>query len=220
MSTHLLKDLDRLKKKIMILAAMVEEATEKANLALLNRRSDLAAEVMCDDEIIDREEVELEEECLKVLALHQPVAGDLRFIITIIKVNNDLERIGDLAVNIAERASFLSRHPAVPISLDFDTMADAARRMLRQSLDALASGDIARARQVRAMDDQVDAANRNMFVQLQDLMQEKPETIERALHLLSVSRHIERIGDLATNIAEDVIYLVQGEISRHRTEKY
>ena len=215
MSKHLLQDLDFLQKEIMNIASMAEQATSKALLALLNRRVELAKEVIDEDETIDRKEVQIEEECLKVLALHQPVATDLRFIIAVIKVNNDLERIGDLAVNIAERATYLARHDPLQISLDFPEMADAVSTMLHRSLDALAKADIVLAREVLAMDDAVDAANRTTFVRLQELMYKNPESIKRAVHLMSVSRHLERIGDLATNIAEEVVYMVVGEIIRH-----
>ena len=215
MSKHLLQDLDFLQKEIINIASMPKQATSKALLALLNRRVKLAKEVIDEDEIIDRKEVQIEEECLKVLALHQPVATDLRFIIAVIKVNNDLERIGDLAVNIAERATYLARHDPLQISLDFPEMADAVSKMLHRSLDALAKADIVLAREVLAMDDAVDAANRTAFVRLQELMYKNPETIKRAVHLMSVSRHLERIGDLATNIAEEVVYMVEGEIIRH-----
>ena len=220
MTKHLQKDLEFLKKEIMNIAFMAEQATNKALLALLERRSELAEEVMLEDEQIDRKEVQIEEECLKVLALHQPVATDLRFIITVIKVNNDIERIGDLAVNIAEHAVYLSRHDAIQVSLDFPGMADGVRVMLHRSLDALATSNITFAKEVLEMDDQIDDANREMFVSLQRLMYKDPETIKRAMHLLSVSRHLERIGDLATNIAQEVAYMVEGEIIRHNTENF
>ena len=220
MSKHLLHDLDFLQKEILSIASMAERATNKALLALLERRVELAEEVITEDEVIDRKEVQIEEECLKILALHQPVATDLRFIIAVIKVNNDLERIGDLAVNIAERAVYLSRRDPLQMSLDFPGMAKQVRDMLHRSLDALAAENTTFAQEVLAMDDTVDASNRAVFVQLQELMHKSPETIKRAVHLLSVSRHLERIGDLATNIAEEVIYMVGGEIIRHATEDY
>lgn len=220
MSKHLLQDLDFLQKEILNIASMAEQATNKALLALLERRVELAEEVITEDEVIDRKEVQIEEECLKILALHQPVATDLRFIIAVIKVNNDLERIGDLAVNIAERAVYLSRRDPLQVSLDFPGMAKQVRDMLHRSLDALATENTTFAQEVLAMDDTVDAANRAVFVRLQELMHKSPETIKRAVHLLSVSRHLERIGDLATNIAEEVIYMVGGEIIRHATEDY
>jgi len=219
-SKHLKRDLDFLKKEIMSIASMVEEALDKAILALIERRPNLAEEVIREDERIDRREVRFEEECLKVLALHQPVAADLRLIAAVIKANNDLERIGDLAVNIAERTIYLSNLDALQMSLNFLGMADKVREMLQRSLDALAGGNAELARGVLAMDDEVDDANREMFVVLQKLMHEDPTTIERAINLLSVSRHLERIGDLATNIAQDVVYMVEGELIRHRAEDF
>ena len=220
MSKHLKRDLDFLKKEIMSIASMVEEALDKAVLALIDRRPELAEEVIREDDRIDQREARFEEDCLKTLALHQPVAADLRMVVAFIKVNNDLERIGDLAVNIAERAAYLSKCDALQISLNFSEMADKVREMLRRSLDALASADAELSRAVLAMDDEVDDANREMFVSLQRLMHEDPTTIERAVHFLFVSRHLERIGDLATNIAQDVVYMVEGELIRHRAENY
>ena len=218
MPKHLKRDLNFLKKEIMSIASMAEEAMDKAILALTERRPKLAEEVIREDERIDQREVKLEEECLKVLALHQPVATDLRLIVVVIKVNNDLERIGDLAVNIAERAAYLANRDPLQISFDLSGMADKVREMLRRSLDALASSNPNLARNVLAMDDEVDDANREIFVILQRLMQKDPTTIERAVHLLSVSRHLERIGDLATNIAQDVVYMVEGELIRHHRQ--
>lgn len=220
MSQHLLRDLEHLKKELLGVASMVEDAMNKAILALIDRRTDLAEEVMQADERIDRKEVHLEEEGLKMLALHQPVAVDLRFIIVALKVNNDLERMGDLAVNIAERAVYLSTHEPLAVALDFPCMAEGVRTMVSDSLDALTKVDTALARGVLAMDDEIDAANRETFFTLQKLMHDDPRTIERAVHMLSASRHLERIADLATNIAEDVVYMVEGEIVRHNPEDY
>jgi len=217
MSKHLQRDLDFLKKELMGIASMVEDAANKALLAVADRRSDLAEEVIKDDEAIDQREVQIEESCLKVLALHQPVAADLRFLITVLKVNNDLERMGDLAVNIAERAVYLSAHPQLEVALDFTRMADDVRDMVRASLDSLTKKDTKLARDVLAMDDKIDDANRKMFDIMEELMRRDPDAVKRAGCLLSVSRHLERIADLATNIAEDVVYMVEGELIRHRT---
>ena len=217
MSKHLQRDLDYLKKELLGIASMVEQAANKALRAVMDRRTDLAEVVVKDDENIDKREVHIEEYCLKVLALHQPVAADLRFIITVLKVNNDLERMGDLAVNIAERALYLSAHPQLEVSLDFTQMAEDVRTMVRSSLDALTNQNTKLARDVLAMDDKIDAANRKMFALMEEQMRADPENISRAGCLLSVSRHLERIADLATNIAEDVVYMVEGEMIRHRT---
>ena len=173
---------------------------------------------MREDDRINHREVLIEEECLKMLALHQPVAADLRFIVAVLKVNNDLERMGDLAVNIAERAAYLATQEPLQVSLDFPKMAEGVRDMVRESLDALSNMNPRLARHVLTMDDEIDEANRGMFDILQELMHRDPSTIERAVHLLSASRHLERIADLATNIAQDVVYMSEGRLIRHLTE--
>ena len=218
MSIHLQKDLEHLDKELLILSSMVEDATNKAILALVDRRLDLARQVMREDDRINHREVLIEEECLKMLALHQPVAADLRFIVAVLKVNNDLERMGDLAVNIAERAAYLATQEPLQVSLDFPKMAEGVREMVRESLDALSNMNPRLARHVLTMDDEIDEANRGMFDILQELMHRDPSTIERAVHLLSASRHLERIADLATNIAQDVVYMSEGRLIRHLTE--
>ena len=220
MAKHLHNDLNNLKEHSLALAAEVEESVRMAVKALDERNSSLASRVIDYDHTIDRKEVALEEECLKILALHQPVAVDLRFVVSVLKLNSDLERIGDLAVNIAERAQFLSGREPVAIPMNFNGMAETAREMLRKALDALVNMDIKIAREVLAADDQVDAINREMFVQVQNGIRQHPEQMESLIHLLSAARHLERVADHATNIAEDVIYMVDGEIVRHRAENY
>jgi len=219
MTKHLLHDLDQLKKDLLTMGAMVEEATNKAIASLVHRNPALADEVLAGDDAIDRKELEIEDECLKALALHQPVAGDLRFIVAVMKVNNDLERVGDLAQNIAERARFLATHEPIDVALDFGRMVERVRTMLSQSLDALVQQDTVLARKVCAQDDEVDRLFQQMFSTLQELMQRRPDTIERAVHTLSVARHLERIADHATNIAEDTVFMVEGEIIRHHPEQ-
>ena len=220
MAIHLLRDLEHLKKQVLAVGALVEEATDKAIAALVDRRPGLAEEVIHGDDKIDRKEVEVEEECLKMLALHQPVAADLRFIITVLKVNNDLERMGDLAVNVAERAAFLSTHEPLSLRVDFPSMGDLVRGMLRDALDALVRLDTDMARSVWSRDDQVDAANRTIRESIEDLMESDSSTVERALHTLSASRNLERIADHATHIAEDVLFMGLGEVARHRFRYY
>jgi len=217
---HLQRDLEQLKKDILTYGAMVEESINGAITALLTRRSDLAQEIIQGDDKLDQREVAIEEFCLKVLALHQPVAVDLRFIIAVMKVNNDLERMGDLAVNIAERARYLSTHDPLQGPLDFSAMTRSVQTMVRESLDALIHLDTALARQVLTEDEEVDDMNRGMYDVLQKIMAEDPSTIKRAVHTLSASRHLERIADLATNIAEDVVFMVDGDIVRHQSEDY
>jgi phosphate transport system protein len=220
MSKHLQHDLDQLKRDILTMGSMVEEATNKAMAALIQRRPELADEVIAGDDLIDHKELEVEDKCLKILALHQPVAGDLRFIVGCIKVNNDLERMGDLAHNIAERAAFLSRNEPLEVTIDFTRMVERVRSMVSDSLDALVNSDTALAREVCRRDDEVDHYNKQMFRRLENMMKERPETIERASQTMSVSRHLERIGDHATNIAEDIVYMVEGEIIRHSQDAH
>ena len=218
MTKHLQRDLDHLRKEILTMGSLVEEAINKSINALVQRLPDVAREVIDTDDHIDQKEVEVEEECLKLLALHQPVAIDLRFIITCLKVNNDLERMGDLAVNIAERAAFLARHPKLALPVDFTRMADQVRTMVRESLDALVRNDTALARRVIELDDAVDRDHRQVFVLLQEAMSRDAAIIKRVIPLLSSSRYLERIADHATNICEDVIFMIDGDIIRHRTE--
>lgn len=216
MGKHLLRDLDNLKKELLISGSMVEDAVNHSIEALANRRVKLAKEVIEGDCQINKRENQIEEECLKLLALHQPVASDLRYIITVLKVNNDLERIGDLSVNIAERALYLSNNKPLQVALNFPRMAEGARVMVQKSLDALIEMDTKLARTVLTMDDEIDDLNREMFAKLQKLMRKYPETIDRAVQALSVSRYLERIADLSTNIAEDVVFMVEGELIRHK----
>ena len=220
MSKHLQREIDVLKRKILALGASVEEAVRDAVYALENRDVAMAKRVIDNDVNIDQSEVDVEEECLKILALHQPVAIDLRFIIATLKINSDLERIGDLGVNIAERALFFAGVEGKLIPLNFIDMAKKAQVMLKSSLDSLVNLDANLAKQVLLQDDAVDEENRRTYMQVQDGIRAKPENMEALIHLLSSSRHIERIADHATNIAEDVIYMIEGDIVRHRTEEY
>jgi phosphate transport system protein len=219
MTKHLLRDLEHLKKQILLVGSMVEGAILKATTALLERRPELAAEVLHGDDAIDAREVMVEEECLKILALHQPVAVDLRYIVTILKVNNDLERMGDLAGNIAGRASDLFKHDPIRFPPEFATMVSTVRAMVHDVLDALIRSDVTLARRVLAADDVVDQIHRQMFRDMQLMAQKAPATIEAAINVLSASRNLERIADQCTNIAEDVIFLVEGEIIRHRRSR-
>ncbi len=220
MTIHFERELERLKKRILSLGAMVEERVRMAIKAMEMRDGKLAKKVIEADHEIDQIEVDIEEECLKILALYQPVAIDLRFIIAVIKINNDLDRIGDLAVNIAERAAFLATQEKLDIPFDFVGMAEKTQSMLKRSLDSLVNMDINLAWEVGASDDEVDAINRDMYLQVQDGIRKNIDRIECLIHLLQASRHLERIADLATNIAEDVIYMAKGEIVRHHAEDY
>jgi phosphate transport system protein len=219
-SKHLEKEIENLKKRILALSATVEDIVHQAVQSLTERNSTLAEKIVENDLKIDEAEVALEEECLKVLALHQPVAGDLRFIVAILKINSDLERIGDLAVNIAERAMFLATTEKPDIPLDLPLMAEKTKAMMKKSLDALMKRDAKLAYEVLETDDEIDAMNRDMYVRIQDTIHRKPQHLESLIHLLSCSRHLERIADHATNIAEDVIYMIDGVIVRHHAEDY
>lgn len=220
MAKHLQKEIDNLKRQILSLGATVESTVRDAALSIENRDEKLAQKIIDDDIKIDNAEVEIEEDCLKILALHQPVAIDLRFIVAVLKMNSDLERIGDLAVNIAERAVFLANQPRVSISIDLVEMARLTMAMLRNSLDALINHDSVLAHRVCKSDDNVDQMNRQMYIEIQEGITRNPEQIGSLIHLLSVSRHLERIADHATNIAEDVIYMLEGRIIRHHSEDY
>lgn len=217
MHRQLNREIEKLKQHILQLGAQVEATVFDALTACREHRRDLADAVIAGDTAIDQAEIDLEEECLKLFALYQPVAGDLRFLVAVLKINNDLERIGDLAVNIAERAAFLAEHPLPAFPFDFSRMAEVAARMLRQSLDALSSGRLEPAREIAAMDDEVDAINRAMYVQVQEAMRADPDRIGSLIQVLGISRSLERIADHATDIAEDVVYMATGEIVRHPT---
>ena len=220
MTEHMHRDIDSLKKKVLALSAIVEESVHEAVNAVARKDVSLAQAVIDGDPRIDMTEVGVEEDCLKVLALHQPVAIDLRFIVAVLKINSDLERIGDLAVNIAERAVFLATQDLGEADIDFTPMFEKAQTMLRRSLDAFVSLDTELARDVCASDDEVDEMNRVAFTAVEEGIRKYPEKTAALIHLLSVSRHLERIADYATNIAEDLIYMIDGEIVRHRVEVY
>jgi len=216
MSKHFERDLDDLQQDLLALASSVEEAIHKATHALRQRERDLAQEVIEGDHAIDMEENHIEDECLKMLALHQPVAVDLRRIVSALKINTELERMADLAEDIAERAAHLAHLPDIPVSTKLQRMTDVTTSMVRQSLDAFVNLDARLARLVCRLDDEVDKFNDEIINELMKLMQKSPDLVEPGLSMFSAVRHVERIADHATNIAEDVVYLVEGEIIRHR----
>jgi len=219
MPVHLQREIEKLKKDILALGAMVEESVRKAVRSFDDMKPDDAAVVVDSDIEIDEKEVDIEETCLKILALHQPVAIDLRFIVSVLKINNDLERIGDLAVNIAERAIYLAGRGHAEINVDFRKMSLLARNMLKKSLDSLVNMDSALAREVCAADDEVDIMNRYMFKKVVKVIPGQPNEVDGLLQYMLVARHLERIADHATNIAEDVIYMVEGNIVRHKLKE-
>jgi phosphate transport system protein len=219
MSKHLQRDLDNLQRDLLALAGLVEEAIHKAIRALRERDVKLAREVIAIDPRIDSEETTVEEECLKLLALHQPVAVDLRLITAAMLINIDLERMGDLAEEIAERAIHLATPPYFPVSDKLQKMTDLTTTMVRQSLDAFVSLNANMARVVIRFDDEVDRYNVEMIQEIIKAMKGDPALIEGGLSMFSAVRQLERIADHATNIAEDVVYLVEGEIIRHRNHE-
>ncbi len=215
MAKQLPRQIDALKQKFLFVGTLVEEAIAKAISALINRDLQLANAVIEADAEIDRMEVDVEEEVLKILALYQPVAADLRFVVSILKINNDLERMGDLARNIAKRAVYLSSCERFDLPVDFRDMASRAQSMVKQSLDALVNSDAALAQKVRDSDDEVDAMRSTIEQEIEEQIARHPDRTDCLLRLSSVARHLERIADMATNVAEDVIYMVEGEIVRH-----
>jgi phosphate transport system protein len=218
MSKHLHRDLESLQRDLLALAASVEEAIHTAIHSLQERDAGTAQAVIDGDTEIDQEENHVEEECLKVLALHQPVAVDLRRIAAVLKINAELERMADLAEDIAERAAHLARLPAIPVPPGLQSMTDLTTTMVRQSLDAFVNLDAREARRVCRLDNAVDRYNSDIIQELIALMRKSPEMVEPGLSLFSATRHLERIADHATNIAEDVVYLVEGVIIRHHPE--
>jgi phosphate transport system protein len=215
---HLQRDLDKLQRDMLALANSVEEAIHKAIRALCERDLISAQEVITGDSQIDQDENLVEEECLKILALHQPVAIDLRRIAAALKINTDLERMADLAEEIAERALHLATLPITPIPAKLQRMSDLTARMVKQSLDAFVYADARKAREVCRLDDDVDRCNNEIIEELTDMMRDSPDRVEAGLSLFSTTRHLERIADHATNIAEDAVFLVEGTIIRHHPE--
>ena len=218
MSQHFVHEIERLKKRVLALGALVEESVHRAVRSVQDRDGRLATQVIKSDAEIDRAEVELEEECLKVLALHQPVAQDLRFVVAVLKINNDLERIGDIVVKIADRGIRLTAFPVTAMQGTIMRMGKIAREMLGECLDAFIALDLRKSIALIARDDEMDRLNLEVINQV--ITEAKDEKggamIESLILTQSVARDLERIGDHATNIAEDVAYLVDGTIIRHQ----
>jgi phosphate transport system protein len=215
MTKHFRKELESIKKRILTLGALVEDRVRLAVQSVDQMDGEIAGRIIKTDYEVDAMEVEVEEECLKVLALHQPVAVDLRFIISVIKINNELERIGDQAVNIAQRVEIIAKRPKPPFMFDYSVMAEKVQRMLKMSLDAFVNLDVDMAYKVITMDDEVDQIKNEAYDKIKQAIQDLPERVGYYINLLLISRHLERLADHATNVAEEVIYLVEGEIFRH-----
>lgn len=216
MAIHFQKELLKIKKSILTLGAMVEDRVRLAVQAVEDRDAELAKKIVNLDHEVDQMEVDIEEECLKILALYQPVAVDLRFLIAVIKINSELESIGDQAVNIAQRVAIIAKQKQYNFVFDYRDMAQKAQEMLKKSLDALVNLDLDLAFRVLVMDDEVDLIQKQAYDEIKMAMADCPTGSHGYLiNLLLVSRHLERLADHATNVAEEVIYLIEGEIVRH-----
>ena len=215
MPRHFHEELEALKQTLLAMGGLVEDQIRRVMKALLERDDVMAQEVVERDRQVNTYDVEVDEQCVSLLALHQPAAGDLRFITTAMKIVTDLERIGDQAVNIAQRVLELNREPQLKPYIDLPRMAEQAQRMVKESLDAFVARDTALARQVCGEDSEVDLLKEQIFRELLTFMMEDPRTIPRAIRLILISRFMERVADHATNIAEMVVYLVEGKMVRH-----
>ncbi len=217
---HFHEELSQVKVRLLTMSTEAEAAVQLAVEALLERNGEKAARVIAGDRLIDRMEVEIEEQCLSLLALQQPMAKDLRLLVASIKIANDLERVGDHAVNISQSADRLAKHRPITPEPEIFEMARLAREMLSDSLEAFVRGDANAGREICLRDDKVDALNRSMFRILLTHMMEDPHSIGSGLELLLVSRNLERIADLATNVGEDVVFLVEGKSIKHHAEDF
>jgi len=207
--------LDDLSELLLRLGGMVEEAIGRSVRALVDRDSRLASQVILDDAAVDRLELEIDQLCMELLALQQPFARDLRFITTAMKITTDLERMGDLAVNVSERALELNREPQLKPFIDIPLMARRAQEMVHGALDAFVRRDSEAARRVIHMDDELDGRMEQVFVELVSFMVEDPQSIPRALRLSFIAKYFERIGDQATNVCEQVVYMTEGRVIKH-----
>jgi phosphate transport system protein len=215
MQRHFHEELEALKQTLLAMGGLVEDQIQRVMQALLEHDDALAREVVERDRQVNAYDVEVDEQCVQLLALHQPAARDLRFITTALKIVTDLERIGDQAVNIAQRAIELNREPQLKPYIDLPRMATLAQGMVKGSLDAFVTQDTALARRVCSEDSQVDALKEQVFRELLTFMMEDARTVPRAIRLILISRFLERVADHATNIAEMVVYLVDGKFVRH-----
>lgn len=216
MNLHFDREIDSIQDRLLNLFAMVEQMIFDATDALCTRSYQQIAEITARDKAVNEQEVVIEEECLKVLALHQPVATDLRKITTILKINSDLERIADLACNISERAEGLRDYPYFPIPEQISELATRSTKMVRKALNAFVDLNVMLAKEVILDDRLVDQLNRDVIAEIKGMMSQDRDSVEPALHCFSASRHLERIADHAENIAEDIIYMISGEIIRHK----
>jgi phosphate transport system protein len=219
MERHFHQELKELKEDLLKMSSLVEAAIHSAVSALVSRDSHLAEKTIKGDENINTREISIEKKCLELLALQQPMAADLRFLASALYIIKDLERMGDQAVNIAERALILNQEPPVKPFIDLPKMATLVESMVKDSLDAFVNRDVMKARNVCERDDQVDNYNEKIFHELLSIMIKDQTTISRAVYLILIGRSLERIADHATNIAEDVIYMVEGRVIKHHAEE-
>jgi phosphate transport system protein len=219
MERHVDQDLDQVRQGLLRMGGIVEGMIGGAMQSLLDRDSDHAAAVIRQDGEVDALEKEIDEDCHRILALHQPTARDLRFLVAAMKITNDLERIGDSAVNVSQSVLVLNQEPPLKPYIDLPRLSNTTRGMVRDALDSFVGRDSAKALEVCRRDDQVDGLYKQLFRELLTFMIEDPKTVTRALHLLLIARNFERIADHATNIAEDVIYYVEGRDIRHSADK-
>ena len=219
MERHFDQELQDLKDSLLTMGGRAEAVIQKSVESLKRRDPTLADEVITDDRVIDRIEIEIDEGCVSLLALRQPMAVDLRFITGVLKISNDLERVGDHAVNIAGSSKRLALEPPLKPLVDIPRMADLASGMLREALDAFVRHDAAAARSVVTRDDDVDNLNQQLFRELVSYMIEDPHTITRAMELILVARNLERVADLATNIAEEVVFITEARIIKHHADE-
>ncbi|MCB1069606.1 MAG: phosphate signaling complex protein PhoU [Verrucomicrobia bacterium] len=216
MAIHLVREIEKLKKQILSLSAHVEENVRQAIKSVTERDESLARKCIEEDKAIDIAEVDIEEECLKIFALHQPVAHDLRYLVAILKINRDLERISDIGVSIAQRAIDLCSLPEPTIDFNIGFMAEKVQTMFSQSLDALINRDSRLARETWFADDEIDTLCAENYTLAEQQITKTPEQTRELLNLLSISRSLERMADHVANISKDVIYMIEGEIVRHR----
>ncbi len=216
---HFQEELEQLKARLLAMGGLAEDRVRAAVEGLVSRDMDVVTGVLAGDVPINQLHIEIDNRCFTLLALHQPMAVDLRAIVAVVKINTDLERVGDLAVNIAEAAVRYLKHPPVKELIDIPRMARIAQTMLRDALDAFVRRDIAMAQNVLNQDDELDGLKTQVFRELLTYMLQDPHTIEPALDLILVSRHLERIGDHATNVAEDVIFMVSARDVRHHASE-
>lgn len=218
MERHFEQELGTLKDRLLVMGGRAEDIVHKAIEALKRRDVALAEEVFADDRQIDALELEIDDRCVRLLALRQPLATDLRFITAALKITNDLERVGDHAVNIANSSIRLAGEPLLKPLVDIPRMADMAAGMLRDALDAFVRRDAAQARSLVRSDDAVDDLNTQIFRELVSFMVEDPRTISRAMELILVARNLERVADLATNVAEEVVFITEARVIKHHAE--